>query len=161
MREEIAAYAAAVRSDEWHRMRDGNESAVAWAHVTDMFRVLQTFEPKTPSENSFYDAAVGKLDDLVSARRQRLSSASEGLPGTFQILLVVGAVILIMFFYLVRAPGLRTQVLIVTAVATMISFNLLVALVLEYPFSGQVAVSSSPFSQGALAEVTGGAPPGK
>ena len=39
----------------------------------------------------------------------------------------------------------------VVAVATLLGFNLLLALVLDYPFSGKVVVSNKAFTQGGLA----------
>jgi hypothetical protein len=41
----------------------------------------------------------------------------------------------------------------VLAVAVLTAFNLLPAAVLDRPFSGDVAVSSAPFSQGALGDL--------
>jgi hypothetical protein len=96
---------------------------------------------------------LSKLNDLVAARRERLTQAAEELPSTFQVLLIGGAILLIASLYILGFPTPRTQTVMVVAVAVLTAFNLLLAVVLDHPFSGDVAVSSAPFSQGALADL--------
>jgi hypothetical protein len=156
MREEVSAYASAVRIDEWPRMRDGEGSVEAARHLDEMYDVVAGYEPTTNSQTTFYGDAVGGLDELVGARRERLAHAAEDLPASLEVLLVGGALMLIAFLYLLGLPSLRAQTAMVLAVSALVGFNLLIALLLDHPFSGDVAVSNAPFQQGSLENVSGG-----
>ncbi|MDQ3850655.1 MAG: DUF4239 domain-containing protein [Actinomycetota bacterium] len=153
MRNEVRAYAAAVRDEEWSLMREGRESADAWRHVGDLYGVLERYNPRTSAQSAFYDQAVSRLNDLIASRRERLSDAADELPSTFQVLLFGGAVLLIGSLYLLGLPSARMQTAMVLSVALLTGFNLLLAVVLDHPFSGEVAVSSSPFTQGSLGQL--------
>jgi hypothetical protein len=72
---------------------------------------------------------------------------------TFQVLLIGGALMLVGFLYVLGVPSGRVQTVMVVSVAALTSFNLLLAVVLDLPFSGDVAVSSEPFTSGTLAQL--------
>ncbi|MBV8257826.1 MAG: DUF4239 domain-containing protein [Actinobacteria bacterium] len=151
VRDQIGAYVHDVTGPEWRALRQGGESQAAWNHLNGLYRILQAYEPRTTSQKTFYTEVVGRVNDLVAARRARLNDAEQSIPPTFEVLLVGGAVLVLAFTFLfgVRSPRLHAAMAL--AVAVLLGFNLLVALVLDYPFSGQVSVSNAPYTQGALA----------
>jgi hypothetical protein len=128
-------------------MRNGHEAPDAEPALRSISHLLQGFEPKTASQSAFYSEAIGKLNDVVADRAERLQAARESLPGTFQVLVVGGALLLIGSLYFVGMPSARGQTLLVAGVAGLIGLNLLLALLLDLPFSGQLNVSSSPFDE--------------
>jgi hypothetical protein len=155
MKDQVVAYAAAVRIEEWPAMRHGHDAEHAWQHIEDMYTVLERYNPRTESQKTFYAEAVAKLNELVGSRRGRLNDAAEGLPGEFQVMLIGGALMLIGFLYFLGSRSLRTQLLMLTATASLLGFNLLLILVLDHPFAGSIAVSSAPFTRGSLAHLVG------
>lgn len=148
---DVGGYAEAVVEEEWKLMENGRESAAAWARVDDLYAVLQGYEPRTASESAFYGEAVSTLDELVASRRSRLTHAQESLPGSFLVLIVGGAVLLLGFLYFFGMRSTRAQLVMIVGVAALVGFNLVLAVVLDHPFSGDVTVSHAPFRQGALA----------
>jgi hypothetical protein len=154
VRREIKSYVAAVRFVEWERMRDGgDDTSVGDDHVADLYDVLQHFEPKTAAQTAFHEDAVGRLNDIVDARRSRLSEASEEMPGAFRLMLVLGSALLIASLYLLGTPNRRLHTILVASVAVITSFNLLIVAALDHPFSGDISVSSEPFDQQRLQEL--------
>jgi hypothetical protein len=148
MKREIRSYIAAVRFREWQRMSEGrSDASVGGKHVDDLYRVLRGYEPDTTARNAFYTDAVSRLNDVVDARRARLSYASEELPGPFWVMLIVGALLLISSLYLLGSSNRRLHTTMVVAVAVLTSFNLLIVLALDHPFSGDISVSNDPFDQ--------------
>jgi hypothetical protein len=141
------AYVTTVRGAEWNAMRSGREAPRAEADLRRIGHLLQGFDPKTPSHSAFYAEAIAKLNDIIGDRADRLHAARESLPGTFQVLVVGGALLLIGSLYFVGVPSARGQTLLVGGVAGLIGLNLLLALLLDLPFSGQLNVSSSPFDE--------------
>ncbi len=154
IREEIKDYVAAVRFSEWDRMRDGKgDYDTGDRHVADLYRVLQAYEPDTPARVAFYADAVARLNDVVDARRTRLTDASDEMPGAFRTMLVLGVALLIASLYLLATSNRRLQSIMVVSVAVITSFNLLIVVELDHPFSGDISVSKSPFEQGRLKEL--------
>lgn len=146
----IGRYAHAVVEDEWPRMADGEESAAAGREVDELYRLFQSYVPKGDPAATFYGEALGKLNELVGARRARLNASQDELPSEFLILIVGGALMLIFFLYILSMPNERAHLFMVLAVAGLLGFNLLLAVVLDHPFSGDITVSFEPFKQGAL-----------
>lgn len=151
IKQDIGDYIRTVTSSEWKAMSHGEESEVAWKEIASLYTTLQAYEPQTTSQKTFYSEVVGRVNDLVGARRARLNDAEESLPATFEILLVGGAILVLAFTFLFAVRSLRLHAVMAISVAFLLGFNLLVALVLDFPFSGQVTVSSKAYTQGALA----------
>lgn len=148
---ELKSYVAAVRFVEWDRMREGDsDMRVGSEHITDLYRVLQDYEPKSNTQNAFYGDAVGRLNDIVDARRSRLTQAEEELPGAFSIMLLLGTALLIASMYLLATTNRRLHTILLVGVAVLTSFNLLIVAALDHPFSGDISVSNEAFNQGRL-----------
>ncbi|MFF3920444.1 DUF4239 domain-containing protein [Streptomyces sp. NPDC001852] len=149
----VSGYVHAVVEDQWPRMRAGRPSYGATeTHLRDAFRVLQTYEPKSQHEQVFYQQAVNHLDDIASQRRARITMAGQELPWLLQVLAYGGACVLIPLTFLYGTRKRRIQMLFVASVAGLVGFSLLLIVVLDRPFSGELSVSPAPFRQGALAQ---------
>jgi hypothetical protein len=149
----LSDYVHAVVEDQWPRMRAGQPSYGATADkLQTVFEVLQTYEPKTAREEVFYEEAVARLNDVASQRRARLTMAEQELPPLLQVLAFGGALVLIPLTFLYGVRKLRIQLLFVASVAALIGFSLLLVLVLDRPFAGDLSVTPTPYREGALAQ---------
>ena len=147
----VGDYIYDVVHREWPAMSHGHESERAWEDLAAMYAALRSYEPVTTSQQVFYTETVARINDVTGARRERLNDNEESLPLTFEILLVGGAVLLLAFTFIFGMRSARLHATMVVSVAVLLGFNLLLALVLDYPFSGQVVVSNSSFTSGGLA----------
>ncbi|MGW5422871.1 bestrophin-like domain [Streptomyces sp. NPDC003943] len=148
----LSGYVHAVVDQQWPRMRDGQPSYGATeSHLVNAFEVLQGYDPKGPREEVFYEQAVGHLNDVAGQRRARLNMAEQELPPLLQILAFGGAIVLIPLTFLYGMRKLRIQLLFVASVAGLIGFSLLLVVVLDRPFAGDLSVSPAPYKEGALA----------
>jgi hypothetical protein len=154
IRRELTAYVETVVGPEWELMADGEFSQQAWDDIDALYVTFQSYEPQTERQSAFYGEAVGKLDELVAARRQRLHFAEDSLPGAFQILILGGAIVLIGFMYFIGIANRRVQMTMTLGIAALIAFNLLLIVLLDHPFSGDIGVSDRPFHEGALVQLT-------
>ena len=153
MANSMRAYVANVRFREFDRMQDGESHQQIGHHVDDMYSVLRRYSPTTANQVAFYEDAVSQLNAVVASRLQRLHHASQELPTPFAVLLLVGAALLIVSMYLLAVPKLHVHLAIVIAVAVLTSFNLLIAVALDHPFSGDVSVSSQAFARDKLIDL--------
>ncbi|MFF3320400.1 DUF4239 domain-containing protein [Streptomyces sp. NPDC003035] len=148
----LSGYVHAVVEDQWPLMRAGRPSYGATeGHLRAAFEVLQTYNPQTAREEVFYEEAVSHLNDVASQRRARLTMADQQLPPLLQALAFGGALVLIPLTFLYGMRKLRIQLLFVASVAALIGFSLLLVLVLDRPFAGDLSVSPAPYREGALA----------
>lgn len=147
----LSAYVHGVVETQWPRMRAGEPSYGATAtKLQAAYDVLQAYEPRTAREEVFYEEAVSHLNDLAAQRRARLTMAEQQLPPLLQVLAFGGALVLIPLTFLYGMRRLRIQLLFVASVAALIGFSLLLVLVLDRPFAGELSVSPAPFKEGAL-----------
>ncbi|MFI8293542.1 DUF4239 domain-containing protein [Streptomyces sp. ms191] len=146
-------YVHTVVEVQWPLMRDGvADYRVTGGKLDDLYAALQSFEPRTESEKTFYAEAAARLDDVAAERRARLTMAGQQLPPLLQVLAVGGALVIIPLTFLYGMRSRRMQLLFVGAVAALIGFSLLLVVVLDRPFAGELSVSPAPYKEGALAQ---------
>lgn len=151
VREAVGAYARAVREDEWPRMREGEESDLAWQGIDRLFAAMQATTPVTVTQTAFYEDSVRQLNDVLAARRDRLAANEGDLPAPIAALVLVGALVILGYATLVGSRSSAFHAIGAGAIAVIVSFSLVVLLFLQFPFSGDLAVGSEPFAEGVLA----------
>jgi hypothetical protein len=140
-------YTRIVINTEWELMRGGELDPAAWRQIDGLYAALQRYRPQTETQTAFYGEAVGKLNEIVAARRERVRYAEETLPGALQVLIFGGAFVLIGFMLFIgMAPG-HLQMTMVISVAALLGLNLLLVVLLDHPFSGDLSVSDHAFTE--------------
>jgi Protein of unknown function (DUF4239) len=153
LRARVAAYVREVRGPEWHDMREGHTNARAVVLLDRIYDGLTEHSPRGSRQRIFYDDAVQHLDDVASARRTRLSHVAGSVPTALWMLVLVASVVGVVTMYPFSASFDRLQFWLIGISAVLIGAGLIVALLLDYPFAGSLAVSPEPLSQGTLADL--------
>jgi len=154
IKQEALDYAREVRTHEWKLMQHGRASVLAWQKLDRMYATLEHAKPPERS-NPFYSQTLARLNDLVVARRTRLDDANLSLPGIFQVMLLLGAVLALSTTFYFKPFGERLQVVMIGAASALVGTAMLVALMLDYPYSGSIAVASAPFKAATLLLLSG------
>lgn len=155
---EALAYADLVIHREWDLLDDGGHSSEAQASALRLISAVTEFDPKTAREQSSYEVALSAVGDFWNARRYRIVTAAQGVPGLEWLVLVAGGVITVVFTYFFKLDHLRIQVVMTGMVATIISLNLYMVLMFGYPYSGGVKVGCDSFRVAELCIAHGGNP---
>jgi hypothetical protein len=156
VRSETLAYAVEVRTNEWKQMKHGRASVGAWEDIDRIYGTLEKARSVSVSaKDPFYADTVSQLNNLVAARRTRLDDANLSLPPLFQALLLIGAVLAISTTFYFKPFGEPLQVVMIGAASALVGIALLVAVQLDYPYSGSIAVSSAPFKTSTLVLLSG------
>ena len=155
LRRETLEYARDVRVLEWPKMAHGKYSVQAWRDIDRMYATLERNRAQA-SSNPYFAQASSRIDALVDARQTRLDDANLSIPTLFKALLGLGAVLAIFGTFYFKPLGERIQVVMIGAASTLVGIALLVAITLDYPYSGSIAVSSTPFQQSTLLLLSGG-----
>ncbi|MFF9006535.1 hypothetical protein ACF087_11925 [Streptomyces goshikiensis] len=149
----VGDYAHAVVEVQWPLMRQGEPSYEATARQTHaMYTALQAYEPVGARSETFYQEAATHLNDVAAQRRARITMAETSLPVLLQVLVYGGALVILPLTFLFGLRSLRMQLLFVSAVAGLIGFSLLLVMVLDRPFAGELSVTPAPYKEAALAQ---------
>ncbi|WP_327257237.1 bestrophin-like domain [Streptomyces sp. NBC_01244] len=147
----VSDYVHAVVEVQWPKMRAGRPSFdITSQQVGEMYDALQAYDPKTARDQAFYEQAVTRLNDAAAMRRERINIATIELPVLLQVLVYGGALVIILLTSLYGLRSLKMQFLFVASVAGLIGFSLLLVLVLDRPFVGDLTVSPEPFKESSL-----------
>ncbi len=147
----VGEYAHAVVDEEWGLLREGRTSARAAGDISNLYTVLQSYEPKTEAQKTFYASSVDRLNEALAARRTRLGQAEANLSGSLRFMMYAGFVMIVGFMATIGSGKQRIHTVMLLGVTAIIAFNLVLATTLDYPFSGDVSVSAEPFRSGGLA----------
>jgi Protein of unknown function (DUF4239) len=141
------SYARVVVEEEWALMEQGKASPKAWAILDDIRESIQRLNPSTDAEQVLYDQGLERVHQLADDRRERLLESEEGLPSILWFVLLVGGIVVVGFTYLFGLENDTSHILMVTALALIISLVLFTVAALDYPFKGDVRVGPDAFEQ--------------
>ncbi len=148
----IGTYVRAIVTDEWPRLREGHDSPQASDDVSHIYAALEAAKPTSPQATAFYNDSVKQLNEALIARRERLSTASGGIPSLVLSLILVGAFVILGYVMLVGSRSFWFHLIGACSIALVVALSLVVLVDLSYPFSGSLVVSSDPFRTGVLAQ---------
>lgn len=146
----IEQYIHAVVYDEWPAMRAGHASPAAEAAVANLYHVIQSYSPETKIESAFYDQFIKDLTAMSQYRGRRLEYLHTTLIDIIRYMLFLGIFLIVFLLSLIKVQRLKIQIVSILVVSTMLSFNLGLALLFDYPLAGSIAVSPEPFTNGVL-----------
>jgi len=148
----VGAYVRVVVEEEWPLLRSGKSSPRASEALNGLFVAMQDVHPRTPAAYTFYEDSVRRLNDALAARRARIDDAAGGLSSIIAVLLLVGTLVILGYVVLVGSRSTAFHLVGAGAIAIVLGFSLVVLLTYNYPYSGDLAVDSTPFHEGALAQ---------
>ena len=149
----VAQYVVEVREREFGQLRIGREDPRSQQLLANMFDAVESYSPVTTAQESFYNAATQQLHTIVSERESRLDAAETSIPKPLLQLMILFAVLTLAISLLIQTHYTPVDMAIVVTIAIVVSAGLLTAVILQYPFSGSIAVESDPFYGGVLAQL--------
>ena len=134
-------------------MAEGHSDPEADARALDIVHALQGFSPETATERTFYSAASAQLNLFIAERENRVAKADTEIPPPLLGLLIFLAITTICVSFLIATRRWVVDLALVVVIAGIIGAGLLTALILQYPYSGAIAVDSNPLVKGPLAHL--------
>jgi hypothetical protein len=152
VREEIQAdvrdYATAVITQEWPAMARGEPGHPAVAAALDRTAAqLAALPTDTPVRQQYVAVEADRFAELVSSRSQRLDFVGQGLPWVLWVALVLGGVVTIAFGMIFGLRSTALHVFMTGSLAATIGVLLFVAVAIDQPFLGDVAVPPTPIQR--------------
>jgi hypothetical protein len=141
------SYARVVVNEEWPMLGQGaaaQPSPQAEKLADDILESVNSFSPSSSVDQARYSQALTLAQNIQTDRKLRLAVIG-GLPTTFWVILVVGAVLIIMFALLLGMDSIWLHRVAVAGVTIMVVLVLYVLSINQYPFSGAVPVKAYSF----------------
>ena len=110
-----------------------------------MWVMYSSYIPKDAAQQVFYEESVRKLNDLGEARRNRLMDANTGVHPILWLVLLSGGLVTMTFISFFGAESLRTQLIMAILLAALVGLILFTVSVMDYPFTGDVAINTHAF----------------
>ena len=133
---ELVCYARSVAGVQWDMMEAGTlgEQLNPWA--SQLFVTLRTVDPKTPAEQSAFDAWLAQTSARESARNDRIHGAVGVIPTPLWIVLffTAGLIFVYMLFFADKGERAVVQALIIGTVVSVITAMMLLLYALDNPF---------------------------
>src|SRR5215211_6849274 len=148
----VRSYDRVVIEEEWPLMAQGSSSSKAWDTLDELRATILGLKPTTDAKQMGYDQMryeemLVQLHDLGNARRERLLAARQGLPPILWVVLILGGVITVGFTYLFGLNNTMVHLLMVAALALIISLSLFTVAALDYPFHGDIRIHPAAYEQ--------------
>jgi Protein of unknown function (DUF4239) len=147
IRAPLLDYAEEVRRSEWPAMARGvpSEKAThALAHLSEAIFDLQIEQLR---DLALYQQALRLLGVIEDNRNERLDSADGSVPSILWLVLIAGGMITLGYPAFFGSSNLVAQTLMTATLAALVALALLPAVILDFPFTGDVTISSAPFDQ--------------
>jgi hypothetical protein len=149
----VASYVREVRDHEFPALANGHADPQADARALDIVDALQSYSPRSETERTFYSAATNQLNLFLAERENRVAKAETEIPAPLLGLLIFLAIVTIALSFLLRTERRKVDIALIVVVAVIIASGMLTALILQYPYSGAIAVKSEPLVEGPLAHL--------
>jgi hypothetical protein len=140
-------YINSVINDEWKMLASGERSLRTQELAAKVWELTGTFEPKTEGEKAFFAEMLGKMNDAGELRRQRILDAQTGIHPMLWFVLLFGGLITVVFSFFFGSDNLVAQLVMTTLLAVLIALILFTILIMDFPFSGDMSVTSASFQQ--------------
>lgn len=133
---ELVCYARSVAVDEWERMRAGTLGDTVNPWGVELFRTLQTVQPRTATEQSAYDKWLEETSTREEARLDRVHGAVGVIPSPLWLVLffIAGVIFVYTLFFADRGERAVVQSLLMGSVVSVIVALLLLLFALDHPF---------------------------
>lgn len=149
IRADLNQYIDIVLKKEWPGQQAGTTGDAlfepGWEALARLNTRIAAFEPETPGQTVNKAEMLRVSNELIKARRGRILAAEEHVSEVVWQILLLGGVVTVVYTYLFGAQNFGMHLAITGLVAAMISLIFVLIIALDYPFRGNVSVSSEAF----------------
>ena len=107
------------------------------------------YKPIVGADEDLFKEALSAFNRLSEARRLRLGEVGTGIPGTFWIVILAGAILNLPLLYLFHTTRLRTHVAATGAYALFMGSMLFLLVAVDNPLRGAVSSGMAARDEGA------------
>ncbi|HEX5059365.1 MAG TPA: DUF4239 domain-containing protein [Kofleriaceae bacterium] len=142
-------YVAAVIADEWQAMTCGDHETIdrVSRRLDRVWSAIHTCMPLNECQHTVYAEVLARFNDLSETRTNRLSAATAKIPTAMNVLLYIGAFIMIGSMYLMPFQKFWLHATVTAALAGAVAHILFLIYDLDTAFAGDYQVDKGPFER--------------
>jgi len=137
-------YVISIARDEWPMLSKGNGSEATETALQDLFMEVGRLNPADNRAGAIYEEMLGKLNDLVDLRHDRIVDSRNGIPAILWTIGLVGGLLTVA--YASAFTPTRYNVFMTAGIALTLGLVFLFILTVDYPYKGEFSVSSAPLT---------------
>ena len=146
MRHDLLDYLDIVIHREWPAQQQGRIDTAAWAPLEKLHAALMTSQIQTLSQSVVEAEILKTLNELYSARRERLLAAHEGIPETIWFIIILGGVMTVSFSFFFGTHNMFLHYAMTGFLAASMALVMVLIVELDWPFRGNVSISADAFT---------------
>jgi hypothetical protein len=123
----------------------GGESPKVQELLKRIWTEYSSYEPKTENEKIFFTESVRNLNEAGELRRLRLMDSRTGIHPMLWAILLIGGVATIGFTFFFGSENLWAQIMMASTLAIVVGLILFIILLLDFPFTGALSITSDAF----------------
>jgi hypothetical protein len=143
----ILHYVESVVKDEWPAMGEGRRSEQTWRLYSELWTTLLGVNPGSDKLNELWQSSLDQMNQMSTARRERMLIAATEIPGLVWAFLVVFGAVTVGFTYFFGMRSFLAHALITAALASTIVSALILILETQTPFQGALNLTPQAFVQ--------------
>jgi hypothetical protein len=141
---ELRRYTALVIDQEWSAMAHGHGSPAVDASLSRLYHIYAR-GGRAGVQDNVDSASLLLLNDIGSARTERLADATGFLNGIFWAVLFFGGACVLAFGLLFYLENANIHIVMIAILGALISSMLFLLVVIDHPFAGGFQVSPEAF----------------
>jgi Protein of unknown function (DUF4239) len=147
IRKRLGNYLEDVMKDEWPAMSLGKEHGQAGAALGRLGQAVFSVQPQDQQQLALYQEAIRLLAVITDNRTERLDNASGSIPGVLWFVLIIGGMVTLGYPAFFASTSIGAQILMTASLAGLVALSLLLALAFDFPFTGEVKITSFPIEE--------------
>jgi hypothetical protein len=136
----LRAYVGSVTGDEWPSLAEGSGSEATEAALQRVFAEVGKLNPADNRTGAIYEEMLGKLNDLVDYRHDRIVESQAGIPLILWTIGIVGSLLTVA--YAAAFTPTRLNILMISGISLTLGLVFLFILTVDHPFKGEFSVSN-------------------
>jgi hypothetical protein len=149
LRSHIKNYLHIVIDQEWPMQQrgklDGQAAVVGQNELLRINQELAAFNPQTAGQTNIHAEMFRTLNELFRARRNRIQAARGHVPLVVWAIILLGTAGTIGYTYFFGPPSLTMHLAITGSVAASLALAILLIVIMDYPFRGEVSVNTESY----------------
>lgn len=140
-------YVNTIIHHEWNDMQYGVPSVQATELLTTLRLAIEKLDTKEPTVANYRHQMLQDFNEVAFARYLRLEHLHSTIPTFFLVTIFANMLGMFILLCLLKPiDNVKSHHFFLTVTSMLVGLNLSFLLILDYPFSGELALTSAPFT---------------
>jgi glycerol uptake facilitator-like aquaporin len=143
----LQAYVDTLIHDEWEAMQFGQVSSKATELLLVLRRAIEKVDTQDPVLANYRHQMLEDFNEVTFARYLRLEHRNSTIPNFFLVTIFINMLGMFVLLCLLKpVDNVRSHHFFLIVTSMLVGLNLSFLLILDYPFSGELSIASTPLT---------------